>query len=420
MTWQKLIFWVLLLCLPLNLGKHWIFSFSYVRGLLVDYLVPVLYTTDIPLVLLGLMAVRGRLGRLGRLGVFLAFLFFALLSGLGAPLPTVFWWRWTKLLFYVLFFFWVKEKFDWKKDFSKLFWVLLLPALGESLLAIWQWWQQFSIFGYLPFGGPVYRAGQPGLATVVFLGAQKVRSYGTFPHPNALGGYLAVVLVWIVWGIWQRRLIGWKKGGVLVLVLLGGLFFSFSRSAWWVAGVDMLLFLGSRLKGKLARSGVVLLFLSLFLGTGWYLGSQLGSYSWLRRGELLTASLKMLPRSPWLGIGLGQFTAVSENYYQTSELIRFVQPVHNLYFLVLAEIGVLGSVGLWLGVTRLMKRLFSQAAAPFSRPLLLAWGTILVLGLVDHYWWTLPQTSLLFWLTLGLVASYTGVDPRLKIEDEKA
>lgn len=417
MNWPKIIFWVLLLCLPLNLGKHWIFSFSYVRGLLVDYLVPTLYLSDILLVALGLAAVvKGRLGGLGRLGKtevgFLAFLFFALLSGLGAPLPAVFWWRWVKLLFYVLFFFWVKENFDWKKDFSRLFWVLLLPALGESLLAIFQWWRQSSILGYLPFGGPVYRAGQSGLATVIFLGVQKVRSYGTFPHPNALGGYLAVVLVWVIWGIWERGVVRGKKGGVLVLVLLTGLFLSFSRSAWWVAAVGTLVLLGSRIRSKTARLGIVLLLLGLFLGTGWYLGSQLGSYSWLRRGELLAAALSMIRPSPWLGIGLGQFTAVSENYYQASELIRFVQPVHNLYLLVTAEIGVLGCVGLWLGVTRLVKRLLSKAAAPFSLPLLLSLGAILVLGLVDHYWWTLPQASLIFWLTLGLVASYTKADQR--------
>ncbi len=414
MNWQKLIFWVLLLCLPLNLGKHWIFPFSYVRGLLVDYLVPTLYLSDILLVALVLAAVvKGRLGGLGRLGKggwFLAFLGLVLLFGMQAPLPAVFWWRWVKLLFYVLFFFWVKANFDWQKDFSKLFWVLLLSALGESLLAIWQWWQQSSIFGYLPFGGPVYSAGQPGLATVIFLGAQKVRSYGTFPHPNALGGYLAVVLIWVIWGIWERGVMGWKKGGVLVLLLLAGLFLSFSRSAWWVATVGILVFLGSRFRNKVARLGVILFLLGLFLGTGWYLGSQLGSYSWLRRGELLAASLKMIQKAPWLGIGLGQFTAVSESYYQTSELIRFVQPVHNLYLLVMAEVGLLGILGFLLGVVFLARSLRAKVSASFFLPLSLSLGGVLVLGLVDHYWWTLPQTSLIFWLTLGLAASYTRED----------
>lgn len=410
MNWQKLIFWVLLLCLPLNLGKHWIFSFSYVRGLLVDYLVPTLYATDIPLALLGLMAVRGRLGGLGRLGVFSAFLFFALLSGLVAPLPAVFWWRWVKLLFYVLFFFWVRENFDWERDWRLFFWVLVLPALGESLLAVFQWWRQSSIFGYLPFGGPVYRAGQPGLATVAFWGAQKVRSYGTFPHPNALGGYLAVVLIWVIWGIWERGVMRGKKGGVLVLVLLTGLFLSFSRSAWWVATVGTLVLLGSRLRSKTARLGIVLLLLGLFLGTGWYLGSQLGSPSWLRRGELISASFNMLQKSPWLGIGLGEFTAVSENYYQTSELIRFVQPVHNLYLLSVAEVGLLGGLGLLLGVAFLVRSLLVRTSTPFFLPLSLSLGAVLLLGLFDHYWWTLPQTSLIFWLTLGLAASYTRED----------
>ena len=41
------IFALILLFLPVNLAKHFVFNFCYVDGILVDYLIPTIYLTDI-------------------------------------------------------------------------------------------------------------------------------------------------------------------------------------------------------------------------------------------------------------------------------------------------------------------------------------------------------------------------------------
>ena len=100
-----------------------------------------------------------------------------------------------------------------------------------------------------------------------------------------------------------------------------------------------------------------------------------------------------------LGVGIGQSVA---------ELMRakprypalFYQPVHNLYLLVASETGLLGLLFFlgWLGTV-----LWRSRSHPF---LLVPCLLLLVAGLFDHFFWTLQQGSLLFWLA----ASLTSVD----------
>jgi hypothetical protein len=54
---SKLLFFLLVLIIPLNVGKHVVLRESYVSGLLVDYLIPTIYVQDIVALLLLLAAV---------------------------------------------------------------------------------------------------------------------------------------------------------------------------------------------------------------------------------------------------------------------------------------------------------------------------------------------------------------------------
>ena len=49
---QRWIFYWLVFLIPSNLAKHWPQSWSYVNGILVDYLIPTVYLTDILVVAL--------------------------------------------------------------------------------------------------------------------------------------------------------------------------------------------------------------------------------------------------------------------------------------------------------------------------------------------------------------------------------
>src|SRR3990167_937702 len=52
---HKTVFLVFIFTLPFNLSKHFVFSWSYVNGNLVDYLIPTLYITDILIALILLL-----------------------------------------------------------------------------------------------------------------------------------------------------------------------------------------------------------------------------------------------------------------------------------------------------------------------------------------------------------------------------
>ena len=104
---------------------------------------------------------------------------------------------------------------------------------------------------------------------------------------------------------------------------------------------------------------------------------------------------------PILGIGTGAFVWQFLKEIPSLEDWMY-QPVHNIYLLVFAEIGIFGFVLLLYflyQVIILKKQSFAQRTFFF---LLLGF---LVMGLFDHYFWSLQQGSLMFWLVLGLVAS---------------
>ena len=77
--------------------------------------------------------------------------------------------------------------------------------------------------------------------------------------------------------------------------------------------------------------------------------------------------------------------------------IRFTQPVHNIYVLVLSEAGILSLIFFGLFLYEKLK------ASRGNFLLYVSIIQILFLGTFDHYFFTAQQTQLLFWLVLGLI-----------------
>ena len=107
------------------------------------------------------------------------------------------------------------------------------------------------------------------------------------------------------------------------------------------------------------------------------------------RQQLNAAAFTLWQQSPLVGIGLGNFL-VQLPEVLPSRQIYFLQPVHNIYLLVLAETGIIGCVAFLLLVKRSIKKFNVSLIA------------LLLLGLVDHYPLTLQQGQLLFTLVLSL------------------
>ena len=68
------------------------------------------------------------------------------------------------------------------------------------------------------------------------------------------------------------------------------------------------------------------------------------AHSLALRQKLIASSWAMFWQSPFLGVGPGRFLLELPSFFQVQEVIRFFQPVHNIYLLVANEWGV------WMGL----------------------------------------------------------------------
>lgn len=386
---QKYIFIILLILLPTQLGLHFWPAWSYISGVKVDYLSPILYLTDIlVLLLLALEIPRIKLRRLGLL-VVLGMLVAANVYFSLSPVASIY--KWIKVAeFGLLVWYMVKRaKFEAK-------W-LLVPVLYESVLVAWQFWAQSSIGGFWYWlGERSFNSSTPGIANADINGALVMRPYGTFPHPNVLGGFLTVVLPLVLGELLHNsRIKPARNIGLLVVLLLGymALFLSMSRGAILVGFSATLLVLWRKFGlGKVMAGALVLLGALGVLVAPRYLALGTETEPMVVREQLNSLAVKQILRSPVWGTGLGTapiYAWQAQNLNLGNYALAF-QPTHNIYLLALAEVGMLGA----LGILAILGLVIKTRSVPLL--------SILALGLLDHYFLTLQQGQLVLSLILGL------------------
>jgi O-antigen ligase len=122
-----------------------------------------------------------------------------------------------------------------------------------------------------------------------------------------------------------------------------------------------------------------------------------------KRLVLTIVAKDILVKQPLFGVGLNNYIVnLTRTNYQ-KDVIWSLQPVHNIFLLVLVETGV---VGLMLFVYLIVKVLNNSLVANYWS-LTIAILAIVATGLTDHYWLTLQQNQFLFSLVLGLVFKKT-------------
>jgi O-antigen ligase len=252
-------------------------------------------------------------------------------------------------------------------------------------------------------GGPLYLLGErsftlgtPGIALVNVFGQEFLRAYSTFPHPNALAGFLGVVIL-LSFKINIRPV--YKYTGLFVLTTC--FILSFSLGAFISLGAVLALSI-YRIQNK--PFGIILLaliMLSLLLPL---LSKNLkdsnitqGS-SVSQRLDLSYASGQMISERFITGEGLNTFVINIPRFKTLTSYQWFLQPVHNIFLLVFSESGILGLVlfcfVIFVSLTQAVKQ---KSEAPVMVLLF-----ILFTGFFDHYWLTLQQNLLLFSLVIGL------------------
>jgi O-antigen ligase len=255
-------------------------------------------------------------------------------------------------------------------------------------------------------------------ASVVQLadGARWLRVYGSFPHPNLLGGFTLMFLA----GPAALLLFDEKPRPWALALLAGGaalLILTFSRSAWvglLAAGLVVML-QRRKISGQRRLAAGLAVFTGLLSAAAplhnlIFTRAGAGSvateeFSNEGRAWLTGQALSMIQSHPFWGVGIGNFIIEYARHVPPGYLL---EPVHNLPLLLLAELGIPGAVigiGLGMVILRNVWRSTSPQSVLFGAMLI----GLLVTSLFDHYLWTLAPGRVLLGLAFGLWASQVTV-----------
>ena len=409
-TW---FFYLTLLLLPTQLGTHFWPDWTLVLGRRVDYLSPTIFLTDITifLTLITWFTQKNNIKNLTKI-----ITQHATLVIMGSILITInciyssnlllSLYKWGKVFEYLLFFYYIYAS---KPSIKKITYALGIGVFYSSIIAITQFYTQQTIGGIFWFlGERTFTGSTPGIAKVnwCFITSNNcrelLRPYATFSHPNVLGGFLATTIPLLILALQKERKKILRLFFILTIVL--GIYtigITFSRSAW-IIGIGMIfgMLLYSYAKQRWVLGGISMLIVLSLLAIAWPYMQTLTTQneSIFIRLDLADAAFTLFQDHPITGTGLGTFLTELPQVINHRGLY-FLQPVHNIYLLLLSEIGIIGimfTIILFYAIRKTLK-LTKQ-----KRHILLPLVAIGLLGLVDHYPITVQQGQLLTTCFLAL------------------
>lgn len=304
-----------------------------------------------------------------------------------------------RILEFVFVYLLISKKFVDKKKIL----IVFSGVMGAcAMIGILQYFFQESL-GLRFFGEPVLSSKELGIAKIDFGGEKILRSYGTFPHPNIFASYLLVAMFSLM-SLWNSLKSRKYLFGLLFGLILLSLILTFSRTAILGLIVGMAFFAFSQ-KLRL-RSLVIVIAGLIFVGFSLnfskifyerFLFSDKANIQ--ERLIYIDTSFEMFKDNP-LGVGAGNFTLEMQKYYPGKFMPWEFQPVHNVFLLVLTELGV-------FGFSALLFLVWSIVSTRKKNPAFLALGiALMVVFLTDHFFISLYQGQALFYLYLGLISDW--------------
>lgn len=279
-----------------------------------------------------------------------------------------------------------------------------IGIIFESSLALFQYLNHGALQGFFYFlGERDFNSNTPGVANASINGELILRSYGTFSHPNMLGGYLVAYFALLT--LFIKKI---NKLFVLTLIFaLMGIFFSFSRASVltlviFIICVFLISIYEKYKKGKLNQlitkknsavfiiTVLLIIIFSLSQFSQRIFNVDLQDESFSMRFKLIEQSVKMININPVFGIGVNNFfNNLDKEFNSPSE----IQPVHNIFLLTFAETGIIGLM--------FLISIFVIAAKNIRSTIVVL--AILLLGTFDHYLFTQQQGQLLFTIIVSLL-----------------
>jgi len=402
-------------------GIHFWPEFAFIDGVRSDYLSPILYFSDLIFIALFLVKFKD----LSR--SFQSIAAKAIITITALLLIRCFFQDSILLGAYVLlriiqavYIAWLASSFFSERRYYKsLSFTIAISLLVVSILTFMQWIHHGSIGGlwYL-MGERTFNGSTPGIANASLLGNLILRPYATFPHPNVLGGFIVIFLFYLI--VFLRDQLVSKKELVffLVIILLSicSLFLTMSRSAVGAAGaIIMMLAIQNR-----EKIGVKIMLISILALLGgvvvnpvlasrfMYFSSEDSALS--TRITLFHDAVTLLKSHLIFGVGLGEFLPALQR--ELSPKFSMLQPVHNSVQLFITELGLLGIAVVVLGWIYGVKTYFKSWMLRREKVLVLV--AIIIIGSLDHYFYSLQQGRVLLGLVLGFLLVKMPSSPSVK------
>lgn len=301
------------------------------------------------------------------------------------------------------------------KAIKKIIIALIVAALLESSLGVWQFLAQKS-FSSMLLGMSDYEAWRAGVSVLKNESGRWLRAYGTFPHPNILGGFLGAVLAMAASLFVLRENKKWILISVPIILL--GLLVSFSRATWlglvvgigWLAGIiyQRNNFTERKNFWKMifvfSAAGIIFTFILKDVIFPRFDSVIIGKENSVSERETTWREAVFLIRKhPFAGVGVGNYTVALIQKYPSIPVYA-IQPAHNVFLLVGAELGLIGMI-IFLGlVYKIVASIFSCDAkvcvsgVPFLAALLVLTPSLFI----DHFLWSSHFGLLFFFLLAGL------------------
>lgn len=404
---QSIFFYLFIFLIPSQLGYHLWPSFSYVFGLKIDYLSPTIFLTDCLIfiyLLFFLINNKFKLINKSRILKCLVFLSFISINIAFSNIKELAFIKWLKIIELSLLSLAISKDFliDKKK---------VLNILSFSILF-------FGVIGFLQFikgstlGGAFYFLGErnfntatPGISLLNIFNYSFLKPYSTFSHPNSFAGYLVVVSIFLFyWKVIDKKEKILKFLALTVSLCL--IILCFSQSVY-IALVVLFFFFVFLTKNKYIKKQYACSFLIAVILSSLFMpvySSQISKTNYFfsssvkERLTLSQISGEMFLNSPLTGIGLNNFINNIPTTYVLRVPFWFLQPVHNIFLLFTVETGIIGICLLFVYLYKYISYLIKNRKTEY----LLILIAIITTGFFDHYWLTLQQNIVLFFLMLGL------------------
>ena len=312
---------------------------------------------------------------------------------------------------------------------------IIISAAIQAMWGIGQFLMQ-SIPASTILGIAQQSADVLGASVVETMDGRWLRAYGSFPHPNMLGGWLVLGLVVIIRKIQETRYKQIQISNIQLLflyasfiVILFGLLATFSRSAWLAFGVFTIFWFikemskchsgldpESRSKNKnwipaFAGMTLIVAVVSIFIAifpqpflTRLNNTSRLEYKSTSERQASLSEGWQIIKKHPLLGVGVGNYGLAVHRDIDSTQPAYYYQPVHNVFLLIWAELGLIGLLFILLIVFLSLRPRSSGGSNPDNAlNIVSSKGDIQRDGRIAAVAGTLPRNDMIFVLPLIVI-----------------